>query len=464
MSDVTPPPGLVGEVAQFIYAAAPRQIEEVALAGAIGFVAGIVGRSHNVNGTGLNQYVLVLADTGMGKEAAASGIGQIISALTKPSPGNPFGSAHAASFVGPSDMASGQGLLRTLSRRKPPSFVSIVGEFGLRFAQMAQPRVNAADAALLRVMLDLYNKSGEGRVLGETVYSEKERDTAAIVAPAVSFLCESTPSTFFENLSEAMITNGLLPRFIIMEFKGKRPARNKEADKVRPELAMLERIANLMSYCASANQNNSVTHVTMASDAEEYLDRFDLYCDERHDEATNDVNRELYSRAHMKAVKLAGLIAVGGDFENPIVTLDIAMWATAQIERDIARLIVRFDSGDIGVVAGNEAKQEQAVLRCIHEYQHGEFKRFANYGVSEEMHNIGAFTQTYISKRVRNLPAFDDKIGRTKAIERVLHSLAHTSAVIQEFSTEQTLATFGTRARTFIVNDFDAFNAMLRSP
>ncbi len=52
MSEVTPPPGLVGEVAQFIYKAAPRPVPEIALVGAIGLIAGIVGRCFNISRTG----------------------------------------------------------------------------------------------------------------------------------------------------------------------------------------------------------------------------------------------------------------------------------------------------------------------------------------------------------------------------------------------------------------------------
>ena len=60
------PPGLVGEIAQFIYAQAPRPVPEISLAGALGMIAGIVGRAYNISGTGLNQYTLLLAPTGTG--------------------------------------------------------------------------------------------------------------------------------------------------------------------------------------------------------------------------------------------------------------------------------------------------------------------------------------------------------------------------------------------------------------
>ena len=61
---VTPPPGLMGDIARFIYDAAPRPVAEVALTGAIGLMAGICGRAFNISTTGLNLYCLMLAHTG----------------------------------------------------------------------------------------------------------------------------------------------------------------------------------------------------------------------------------------------------------------------------------------------------------------------------------------------------------------------------------------------------------------
>jgi hypothetical protein len=76
--DWTMPQGLMGDIANYIYSAAPRPVKEIALAGAIGLMAGICGRQYNISGTGLNQYVLVLAGTGVGKEGMASGIGKLM--------------------------------------------------------------------------------------------------------------------------------------------------------------------------------------------------------------------------------------------------------------------------------------------------------------------------------------------------------------------------------------------------
>jgi len=88
-------------MAQFIYSAAPRPVPEVALAAAIGLMAGITGRAYNISGTGLNQYVLLLAMTGAGKEAAASGINKLMNTIKMQVP-------TSTGFIGPSEISSAQ--------------------------------------------------------------------------------------------------------------------------------------------------------------------------------------------------------------------------------------------------------------------------------------------------------------------------------------------------------------------
>ena len=119
------PPGFLGELAQFIYGAAPRPVPEIALAGAIGLLAGIVGRAYNVSNPpiGLNQYVLLLAPTGTGKEAIANGYSALMKSIRSAVPAS-------ADFIGPGEMASHQAVIKYMAGGQT-SFVSLVGEFGI---------------------------------------------------------------------------------------------------------------------------------------------------------------------------------------------------------------------------------------------------------------------------------------------------------------------------------------------
>ena len=112
------PPGLIGEIAHFIFDAAPRPVAEIAFAASVGLMAGLVGRAYNVSGTGLNQYLLVITPTGRGKEAIASGISKLTKAVQKHCPG-------ISDFEGPGEIASAQARTKWLARS--PCIYSIVG-------------------------------------------------------------------------------------------------------------------------------------------------------------------------------------------------------------------------------------------------------------------------------------------------------------------------------------------------
>ncbi len=113
--DIVHPAGLVGELLEYFHSTAIRPVKEVALAAALALLAGIVGRSYNISGTGLNQYLILLAKTGTGKEGALAGIETLLSLVRTQVP-------MVDQFLGPSAFASGQAVIKTLGRH--PCFVS----------------------------------------------------------------------------------------------------------------------------------------------------------------------------------------------------------------------------------------------------------------------------------------------------------------------------------------------------
>ncbi|MDM7956598.1 DUF3987 domain-containing protein [Blastomonas sp.] len=431
--DVLPPPGLVGDVAKFIYDAAHRQVPEIALAGAIAFIAGIVGRVFNVSGTGLNHFVLLLAPTGTGKEAINSGISKLVGVLTDITGGNPYFVLNADKFIGPADMASGQGLLRDLSMRNPPSYVAIVGEVTLRLTQLARPNATNAEVALLRALLDLYNKSGGGQFIGATVYSNAANNTARIDAPAFSLVGEGTPGPFYDNLSEEMIANGLLPRFNIIEYRGQRPRRNRNAPFATPQAGMMTRLTALVKKCISDNQTNQVTNVEITREAEALLDDLDEYSDDQINAVGHSISAHLWNRAHKKGLKLAALLAVGCDHEQPIITLEHAQWARKHVERDIRRLVAKFEDGDVGSAVGDLLIQQDKVRKAFNECLSKPYDGLGKiYGGTVEMHVAGIVTHKYISNRCYSLPIFrNDRRGPKSALEAAIQGLIDNGEIVR---------------------------------
>src|SRR5690606_20860245 len=103
---------------------------------ALALMVALCGRSFNINGTGMNLYILILAATGSGKEEAARGIHRILGLVRNQVPS-------ITDCLGPAMFASGQALVRVLDKK--PTFLSIIGEFGQLLRNLSSPRATAPD-------------------------------------------------------------------------------------------------------------------------------------------------------------------------------------------------------------------------------------------------------------------------------------------------------------------------------
>lgn len=341
MEGITKPGGLIGDVADYIYASAPRPVPEIALAGAIALVAGIAGRAYNISHTGLNQYVVLLAGTGTGKEAAASGMNRLVTALS--------GRVEdAVKYIGPSKFSSAPALLKHLSDVSN-SFVSVFGEFGMYLSQMSGERAAGYMVELRRAFLDLFGKSGRGQVMQSSVYSDSQKNSKNVTSPAFSFLGETTPERFYESLSEELISEGFLPRITVISYDGLRVPLNEGHADVKIPQDLLQRLSALAIQAQLLNAKNTPHDVLMTDDAKEIARQFNVDCDGFINASDADeVTKQLWNRAHLKALKMAGLVAVGINQYSPTVTLDIMQWGIDVAKRDCNTIIERFKSGRIG--------------------------------------------------------------------------------------------------------------------
>jgi hypothetical protein len=332
------PPGLVGEVAKYVLASSIRPAHDIALVTAIGVVAGIAGRNFNISDTGLNQYMLLLAKTGTGKESVQSSVDRLFNEVQKRNP------AVGDRFLGPAKFSSGPALIKRFQEQQ--TFLSIMGEFGVTMRNMHHPRANAAEQTLKQAILDLFGKSGWGQMLRPSVYSDKEKNTQQVHAPALSIVAETAPEPFYASLDESAIESGFLPRFVVVEYAGDRPARNRNAWTLPPEQLVLD-VAGLCSTVLQMEQAGACTAVGVDDAAQSMLDQFDEHADEQM-RGNGETIRHLWNRAHLKALRLSALVAVGVNPYKPVVTAVEAQWAIDLVRRDVRTLQSRFASGDVG--------------------------------------------------------------------------------------------------------------------
>ena len=445
-----PPAGLLGDIAQFIYAAAPRPVPEIALAGAIALLAGICGRAYNVSGMGLNQYIMLLAETGVGKEAIASGIDKLMKSIRLQVPA-------ATEFIGPAEIASPEALLKYFNYGSS-SFVSLLGEFGMRLKQMAALNAPPNLIGLRRLFLDLFNKSGQGKSLKKMIYSDKQKNTDEVDAPAFSMMGESTPGKFYEALNEGMISEGLLPRFTMIEYYGERPDLNHAHGSARPSDELVTQLAQLCGQSLQLNKANKAIDVGFDEKAAAMFDQFDRYCTGRINQSgSDDVRRQLWNRAHVKAMKLAALIAVGAHPYQPVITEVSGTWAINLVVTDTQNLLDRFESGSIGVAESSDGNQLLEIGRAISEYMLRPHDQVKKYHVPLAMHQARVIPYSYISRRLSASSAFrNDRMGSTNAIKKAVQALIERGD-IQEVPRNEAGTRFKTTARCFMVANPQAF-------
>lgn len=357
------PPGLMGDIAQFVYQAAPRPVKEIALAASVGIMAGVCGRAFNYSGSGLNMYIMMLAETGRGKEAMATGVNKLMSAAVG---NNEFPSFW--DFIGPADMASGSGLLKHIAERTQPSMLSITGEVGLRLQRMSARNANMAESTLQSVLLDLYGKSGAGQVLRPTVYSDKKNNVEMMYSPAFSWLGEGTPSSFYQALDETQIASGLLPRFIVIEYNGPRTELNTRSSFAHPSQNLLTRFRDLCTLALTANQKGEVLNVNHTSDAADKLALFNMYCDHMINTAPpGSPTIQLWNRAYQKAFRLAALLAVSHNHPAPMIDTQMVEWAISLVMTDILTMVKKFENDEIGtgVVTDAQKRIAHAVMSVV---------------------------------------------------------------------------------------------------
>lgn len=430
-----PPDGLVGELAKFIHWSSNRPVREVALSASIAFLAGICGRAFNVNGTGLNQYVLFVAKTGRGKEGARQGLDRFVAAAKAA----PWQHSEVKDnqllaldrYLGPAEIASGQALIKHFGTQN--SFASIMGEFGHTIERMCHPRASSSDLMLRKVLLDVFMLSGQGRVLAPMIYSNKQDDTKSVAAPALTLYGETSPTALYPHLDERMIGLGLLPRFLPIIYDGERPPSNPDALSAVIGPATLTQFADLLADVYMLNQSDKARPVGILPEAYAFIGP-QGYVDTLADTIINDgahdgVVAEMWNRAHLKTLRLAALFAVGRNHRFPAITLADAEHAFAIVRHGIDALCAKFAAGEMGDTTKADDVKLNLVRKAMREWIERSWDDLKRYGVGDaDLHRMNIVPHSWFTKKLPGVAEFRNG-GGTKAIQNAINELVSAGEI-----------------------------------
>ena len=412
------PPGLAGQIAYYIYQSAPRPVKEVAIVSALGFLAGVCGKAFCIPQSGLNLYIVLIARSAVGKEAMHSGISSLITAAANRQP-------PVMRFVDFSDFASGPALKKAVAAN--PSFVNVAGEWGHKLKRLAAEDGRDTPMNQLRhVMTDLYQKSGPASIVGGITYSNKDSNIASVAGVSYSKIGESTPGKFYESLTESMMEDGFMSRFLLVEYDGLRPPLNVNPLR-EPSKALGDAVADLCTHAMTLLDRQETVMVSRTNDAAMMMEKFEKECDAQINGTNDEMWRQMWNRASLKMMRVASLLAVAQNWLNPVIEEEHINWALAMIRKDITIMSKRIESGDIGM---NDDSRERKIVKMLKEYLEAPIA--SSYGIPEELRKNSIIPRKFLQIRTARQVAFNShRAGANTALDHTLRSMCDSGYIME---------------------------------
>lgn len=412
------PPGLAGALAWYIYQSSPRPVKEVSIVAALGLLAGIVGKTFLIPQSGLNVYIVLVARSGVGKEAMHSGISSIMAKVREAVPS-------AMNFIDFSDYASGPALSKAVATN--PSFVNIAGEWGHKLKRLANEKSNDAAMHSLRAcMTNLYQKSGPTAIVGGIGYSDKDKNVASVSGVAYSMIGETTPGTFYESLTESMMEDGFLSRFTVVDYMGERPPANPNM-VLEPHPGLLDAMCGLCVHSLTLMDRYSSQEVDRDEEAAAMLSAFDKKCDSEINATDNEGWRQMWNRAHLKTCRFAAILAASDNPVKPCINASHVKWALALVNRDMEVMRKRILSGEIG---DGDGQRERRVLSVIKKYLSKPVA--AGYNIPDGLRQDSIVPHRFLLLRVGQVSSFSKhRLGCATALELTVKSLITCGYLIE---------------------------------
>lgn len=449
------PPGIMGQIAQFIFKNSVRPAKEVAIVSAIGMMAGLCGKAWHIPQSGLNMYVVLIAKSAVGKEAMHTGISTIIKECMK----KEYGFDQFHQFFDFTEYASGPALMKRVAEAN--SFCNVLGEWGKRLKRMAANESDGPLATLRTQMTNLYQKSGPQSVIAGIGYSDDQKNVKSTSGVAYSMIGETTPQTYYEALTPSMMEDGFLSRFLMIEYTGKRVPMN-QTQELNPSRALCELVIGIARQAIkiyATGDNGSGSQLVKSDDhARKMIGDFEIECDNNINGTDDESRRQMWNRASLKSIRLAALLAVGDNCIDPVMTVEHVTWAQLVVRLDIANMTRRLDQGDVGVSDGS---RERKVISVIREYLEREPSK--SYKVDPKMRASGIIPKSYLHLRVSKFTTFiNAREGAKNALDAALRTCVDNGYVMEVTKTALS-DNFNYNGKAYRVLDLPDFDSIDRT-
>lgn len=358
--DIEIPEGLLGDIIRWGVSFSHKQAKEATVAVFLGYLSGIVGKAWQIGDMGLNNYVLCIGKSAVGKSSAGDAVEALHRRIVEAQP-QAMGMLHVGY------PASDKGVWTDLQEND--SLAYRLDEFVKTISQATSGK-NAIKKGILDEIMKMYDKSGYNKVAGGYSYAKKENNITINKNVGLSFFGDGVSDDYYRSLTGQMVSDGMVSRFTVIEYTGDREYDNENRIMEPPE-NIVNKLVNIVSDAIQLNLANNHIEVKLSIDAQAEKRRISR----ESDDIINRINasdREsklpnFITRRVMKIMKIAGIMAVLKNHNEPTIDIEHIHWARHVVDQGIAREMWWVRQGVVNGVA-DDAVVDDLFLSKIKEF------------------------------------------------------------------------------------------------
>jgi len=314
------PPGMVGEITDWILLNSYKPVPDYASSNTMGLVGAVVGRKCQYPGkSGLrtNLYIVSIGDSGSGKESPTRSLQALCQAA---------GPEVFNSLMGTRQLTSDSAIEQSLARS--PSRLLTWDEIGHLIGAITDRNAPGHIKTILPCLMELYTKASDTYVGKEKVDVEPE----IIIEPNCCLYGSTSPDILWRGISISHVRDGLIGRMVVV-IGPTQFSRGVEGADLPPRPEHIKWLQDWFTFRPvapvgmsdiEALTKNHVVTATVTPGAEQWFKLLDdfVYKTVRKAQENRDSSRHLWVRALENAKKWALTIAAADTNDRNYITIN----------------------------------------------------------------------------------------------------------------------------------------------
>jgi hypothetical protein len=337
MKTLPRPPGLVGEICDWIDSTARKPQPVLSLAASLAYCGALMGRKvQNEWELRTNLYTMGVGESCSGKEHARTAINKLTTL------------ADMNKLIGGEDVTSDAAIEMELFEHK--TIFYLWDEVGHMMANIKSSGGGGHTAKIVPMLMKMYTSSN--KMYNGKSYANKEEGKRQIDQPHCCIYGTTVPGRLYDGMDTSELIDGWLGRVLVFRTE-EDPDIQYEASKARPvPEGLIDQVRWWGAYQPApdlsrgdivAAMTNKPTTIKMTPDAQLLLEAFDTFTANKRREARIDGLGidNLWGRTGENATKIAMIIGCGKgepfiiDEESVQCAIEITMTITEQLASDI---------------------------------------------------------------------------------------------------------------------------------